>query len=245
MSDIKPSRPQECVCGDARSEETYRSVLRGEKAALLLTDPPYCLLTRRRKGGERREKRRGVKIDRDPVLRFEDVRSYRKFTEEWLPKAAAQVTGPLIIWTNFLGKDPIRAVAGGLGLHEAGEFVWAKKTSEREGNEQLLRVYETALVFLRESLRPLEPSDRPLVWCAAAAYDEEGEAQRWGGHPNHKPLSVLEPLVRQWSRPSELILDPFAGSGSIPAAALRLSRRAACSEIDPQWAERVSGQLRR
>lgn len=232
-----------CLTGDARLEESYRRALGGERAELLLTDPPYCLLTRRRKGGDLREKRAGVKIDREPVVRFEDVRAYRRFTEEWLPKAAAHVSGALVVWTNFLGKEPIRAVARGLGRVEAGEFVWAKKASEREGNEQLLRVYETALVFLGEPLPPLRPSDLQRVWCVAAGYDEDGEAERWGGHPNHKPFTVLEPLLRQWSRPDDLVLDPFAGSGSIPAAALRLQRRAACSEIDPRWATRTTQRL--
>src|SRR4051812_17008824 len=145
------SRAQ-AVCGDARDEETWRRMLGGESADLVLTDPPYCLLTRRRKGGDLRDKRAGVKIDRDPIVRFEDVREYRKFTEAWLPLAARHSRGAVIVWTNFLGKEPIRTVARGLGLHEAGELVWAKKTSEREGNEQLLRVYETALVFTRAPL---------------------------------------------------------------------------------------------
>src|SRR6195256_479625 len=132
-----------CVAGDARQEATYDAARRGERAGLLLTDPPYCLLTRRRKGGELRDKRAGVKIDRDPIVRFEDVRAYRKFTEEWLPRAAAHVGGPLVVWTNFLGKEPIRSVARALGYTEAGGFIWAKHASQQEGNEQLLRVYET------------------------------------------------------------------------------------------------------
>ncbi|MCA1828078.1 MAG: DNA methyltransferase [Myxococcales bacterium] len=233
----------QAACGDARDEEVYRRLLGAERARLLLTDPPYCLLTRRRKGGDLREKRAGVKIDRDPVVRFEDVRAYRKFTEEWLPKAASFCDGPLVIWTNFLGKGPIRTVARAVGVVEAGEFVWAKKTTGREGNEQLLRVYETALVFTKHPLPELQPSDPPRVWSVAAAYDEDGEAARWGSHPNHKPFAVLEPLLRQWSRPGDLVLDPFAGSGSIAAAAVRLARRAACCEIDPAWAERVSQRL--
>ncbi len=233
-----------CVNADARVEESYRRALGGERAALLLADPPYCLLTRRRKGGEPRDRRAGVKIDREPVTRFEDVRAYRRFTADWLPRAAAHVDGALVIWTNFLGKEPIRSVARELGRVEAGEFVWAKRSSQREGNEQLLRVYETALVFLREALPPLRPSDVQRVWCVAAGYDDDGEAARWGSHPNHKPFSVLEPLLRQWSRPEDLVLDPFAGSGSVPAAALRLGRRAACLEIDVGWAERVSRRLR-
>jgi site-specific DNA-methyltransferase (adenine-specific) len=232
-----------CIAGDARSEETYRRVLGGGRAALLMTDPPYCLLVRRRKGGDPRGKRAGVKIDREPVLRFEDVRAYRTFTEEWLPKAASHVEGALIVWTNFLGKEPIRSVARGLGYLEAGEFIWAKRSSQHEGNEQLLRVYETALIFLKEPLPPPQPGDAPRVWCAAAGYDDDGEAGRWGSHPNHKPFSVLDPLLRQWSRPGQLILDPFAGSGSIPSAAVRLQRRAACSEISASWAERASRRL--
>src|ERR1700730_6429596 len=43
-----PRHPVTCVVGDARLEETYRRLLSGGRAALLLTDPPYCLLTRRR-----------------------------------------------------------------------------------------------------------------------------------------------------------------------------------------------------
>jgi len=231
--------PPRCEQGDAT-----KPLRLDERVQLLLTDPPYCLLTRRRKGGDLREKRAGVKIDRDPVTRFEDVRAYRRFTAEWLPKAAGHVDGPLIVWTNFLGKEPIRAAARELGRVEAGEFVWAKRSSEREGNEQLLRVYETALVFLREPLPEASAADPPRVWCVAAGYDDDGEAERWGAHPNHKPFAVIEPLLRQWSRPGDLVLDPFAGSGSIPAAALRLQRRCACLEIDPVWAGRASRRLR-
>ena len=130
-----------------------------------------------------------------------------------------------------------------LGYMEVGELIWAKRSSEREGNEQLLRVYETALVFRRDPLPPLGPGDPPRTWSVAAGYDEDGEAQRWGNHPNHKPFSVLEPIVRQWSVPGDLVLDPFAGSGSIPAAALKLGRRAACAEVTEEWAARAGERL--
>ena len=234
-----------CVSGDARREESYAAALRGEHADALITDPPYCLLTRRRKSGEPRDAHAGRKIERGPVLRFESVREYRYFTQSWLPRAVSHVRvgGPLAIWTNFLGKEPIATVASSLGYHVAGEFLWAKKTTEHTGNEQLLRVYETALVFLREPLAPLGDSDPPRCWCVAAGYDEDGEATRWGSHPNHKPFSVLDALLRSWSRPAQLVLDPFAGSGSIPAAALRLGRRAACIEIEPEWTARVNDRL--
>jgi site-specific DNA-methyltransferase (adenine-specific) len=234
-----------CIQGDAREDASYERALRGERADALVTDPPYCLLTRRRKGGDVRDPK-GTKIERGPVLRFESVRDYRAFTETWLPKAVAylRTDAPLAIWTNFLGKEPIRTIARGLGYVESGEFTWAKRTTGHEGNEMLLRVYETALVFTREPLPALGPGDPPRTWCVAAGYDDDGQAARWGSHPNHKPFGVVDPLLRQLTRPGELVLDPFAGSGSIAAACLRLGRRAACIEIEAEWASRASDRIR-
>jgi len=234
------------ITGDARDPAVLARALAGRRPSLLLTDPPYCLLTRRRKGGEERERRARRKIDQDPIHRFEDVRAYRRFTAEWLPAAARVVEdgGTLAIWTNFLGRQPILAVAAEAGFPAlAGEFVWAKLTTESGGNERLARVYEVALVLRREPLAPPSSGDAARPWSVVAGYDEDAEATRWGSHPNHKPFGVLEPLLRTWSRPGELVLDCFAGSGSIPAAALRLGREVACIELDPGWAQRASRRL--
>lgn len=234
------------VSGDARRPEVLAEALAGRRPTFLLTDPPYCLLSRRRKGGDERERRARRKIDQDPVHRFEDVRAYRRFTAEWLPAAARAVEdgGTLAIWTNFLGRQPILTVAAEAGFGVlAGEFLWAKLTTEGGGNERLARVYEVALVLRREPLPAPIPGDAARPWAVVAGYDEEGEAARWGSHPNHKPFGVLEPLLRTWSRPGELVLDCFAGSGSIPAAAVRLGRDVACIEIEADWAERVRVRL--
>ena len=233
--------------GDVRNPAVLARALDGRRPSLLLTDPPYCLLTRRRKGGDERERRAGRKIDQDPIHRFEDVRAYRRFTAEWLPAAARSVVegGTLTIWTNFLGKQPIVSVAAEAGFSVlAGEFVWAKLTTEGGGNERLARVYEVALVLRREPLPQLGAGDAARPWSVVASYDEEGEAARWGSHPNHKPFGVLDPLIRTWSRPGDLVLDCFAGSGSIPAAAVRLGRDVSCIELEAEWAERVRMRLR-
>lgn len=235
----------ECICADATTDEGYRRALGQERAAALITDPPYCLLTRRRKGGDLRDPR-DRKIDRDPVVRFESVRDYRQFTEGWLPKAiaACREDAPLVIWTNLLGKDPIVQVARAHGFGVLnGEFIWGKRTTEKNQNEYLLRVYEVALVLTRTPLPPLRPEDPPRVWAAVTGYDE-GEGETTGDHPHHKPFGSVEALIRQYSRPGEIVLDPFAGSGSIPAAALKLGRRVACIEKKPDWAARVTERLR-
>lgn len=239
------SRP-ECIAADARDESGYARALGDERADLLLTDPPYCLLTRRRKGGDLRDTK-NRKIDREPVVRFETVRDYVRFTEGWLPKALARLTpeAMAVLWTNFLGKQPLLETARACGYaHLWGEFVWAKRSREAAGNEQLLRVYEVALVLSRREAPVPALEDAPRVWSVVAGYDDDGEASRFGNHPHHKPFSVLDALIRTYSRVGGLVLDPFAGSGSIPAAALRLGRRTACLELVPEWAQRVTERLR-
>ncbi|MBI5509941.1 MAG: site-specific DNA-methyltransferase [Deltaproteobacteria bacterium] len=234
-----------CIAGDARRSESYARALGGEKAALLLTDPPYCLLTRRRKGGELRDPK-GRKIERRPAVRFETVRDYRAFTAAWMETAVTHVRpgAPLVIWTNFLGKEPILETAAGLGYrHLEGEFRWAKRTTPKDGNELLLRVYEVALVLWREPPPALSAAALPKVWAVVAGYDDDGEAAAFGSHPHHKPFGVLEPLVRTYSRVGELVLDPFAGSGSVPAAAVTLGRNVACIELEAEWAALTTRRL--
>ena len=151
-----------------------------------------------------------------------------------------------MIWTNFLGKEPILGTAAKCGYgHLWGEFVWGKRTTERGGGgEVLLRVYEVALVIGRGP-KPAEPPDAPPTpWSVVTGYDDHGEGAQWGDHPHHKPFNALEALVRSYSRPGDRILDPFAGSGSIPVAAQRLNRRVACIELRPEWAEQVTERLR-
>jgi site-specific DNA-methyltransferase (adenine-specific) len=230
--------------GDATVPGDWERALGAENASALITDPPYCILTRRRKGGDPREKK-DRKIERGPLRRFNDVREYREFTSSWLKIAAGRLTptAPMVIWTNLLGKQPILAVAAELGwVHPRGEFVWGKRTREGNSGEEILRVVEVALVLTREPALPPQVEDPSITWAVVAGYDDDHEGEKWGAHPSHKPFRVLEPLIRGWSRPDRLIVDPFAGSGSIPLAAARLGRRAVGLEIDPEWAKR--GQQR-
>jgi site-specific DNA-methyltransferase (adenine-specific) len=51
-------------------------------------------------------------------------------------------------------------------------------------------------------------------------------------HPTQKPIEALTPLVEAFSRPGDLILDPFSGSGSTLAAAKVLGRDWVGVELD-------------
>lgn len=59
-------------------------------------------------------------------------------------------------------------------------------------------------------------------------------------HRTQKPLRLIERLVLASSRPRQIVLDPFAGSGSTAVAAKMLNRRSISIEIDPEMAAKAA-----
>jgi site-specific DNA-methyltransferase (adenine-specific) len=64
------------------------------------------------------------------------------------------------------------------------------------------------------------------------------------GYPAEKPPAVSEVLIAQSSAPGELVADPFMGSGSVGVAAVRLGRRFAGSDINPEAVRLTADRLR-
>ena len=54
-------------------------------------------------------------------------------------------------------------------------------------------------------------------------------------HPTEKPIELMEKLIRDFTDPGDLILDPFAGSGTTGVATIRLGRRFIGWERDPKY----------
>jgi len=67
------------------------------------------------------------------------------------------------------------------------------------------------------------------------------------GYPTQKPVRLLERIVAASSRPGDLVLDPFAGSGTTGVAAARLGRRWLLVDRNPQAVEiartRLAGEM--
>ena len=103
---------------------------------------------------------------------------------------------------------------------------------------------------------PQFTGDRPAVACDAITIAHPRGKKRWNGngklgiysvpieqnrraigesgrmHPTQKPLDLMLALVADFTDPGDLILDPFAGSATTGAAALRLGRRFTGAEQD-------------
>lgn len=62
-------------------------------------------------------------------------------------------------------------------------------------------------------------------------------------HPTQKPLQLMEALVEKHSQPGDLIVDPFAGSGTTLIAALRRGRNARGSEPSNDYYPKLVSRL--
>lgn len=60
---------------------------------------------------------------------------------------------------------------------------------------------------------------------------------RTGGHPTEKPWLLMRDILHDFTRPGEMVLDPFMGSGTTLVAALRTGRRAVGVEVNPDYFE--------
>jgi DNA modification methylase len=69
------------------------------------------------------------------------------------------------------------------------------------------------------------------LWRNATAYRDQDEVI----HTTQKPVALMEALVRDFTDPGDLILDPFAGSGTTGVACKRLGRRFIGWELNQKY----------
>jgi DNA modification methylase len=116
---------------------------------------------------------------------------------------------------------------------------------------------------------PQFTGDRPAVAFEAIVVAHRPGKKRWNGggkagwyavptaidrdrsgwdariHTTQKPLALMEQLIADFTEPGELILDPYAGSGTTGVAARRLGRRFLGFERDPEMATKAQARLAR
>ena len=63
------------------------------------------------------------------------------------------------------------------------------------------------------------------------------------GHSAAFPPALIEPMIRSGSRVGDIVLDPFAGSGTAIIVALGLDRRGIGIELNPDYAKLIEGRL--
>ena len=76
---------------------------------------------------------------------------------------------------------------------------------------------------------------RKVVWRWNGMLQEDMSNKEVRVHPTQKPLGVMRWIIEKYSKPTDIILDPFAGSGSTLVAAELLGRKWIGIEISPEY----------
>jgi len=64
-------------------------------------------------------------------------------------------------------------------------------------------------------------------------------------HPTVKPVALVADAIKDCSRRGEIVLDPFAGSGTTVIAAHDTGRRARLIEVDPAYCDQIVRRFER
>ncbi len=62
-------------------------------------------------------------------------------------------------------------------------------------------------------------------------------------HPTQKPLKLMEALIAKHSKPNDLIIDPFLGSGTTALAALKLNRCFIGGDKNPKYIKKAKKRM--
>ena len=112
----------------------------------------------------------------------------------------------------------------------------------RREYEDLRREYEDLRREYEDLRRTFNAPNRQLLMDV---WDFKTVPPYPGKHPAEKPLPLLEHMIATSSRAGDLILDPFAGSGSTLEAARTLGRKAVGIEKDEAYCEKIAERLAR
>jgi len=126
--------------------------------------------------------------------------------------------------------EKMREVLNGLG---GDDYLRREYEDLRREYEDLRREYED----LRRPFRLKRTGPVSDVW------NFDTVAPYAGKHPCEKPQALLRHMIDASSRPGDLILDPFAGSGSTLIAARDAGRRAVGIEMDLGYCRRIADRL--
>jgi DNA modification methylase len=264
--DVYVLGPHRLVCGDSTSIDNLDRLMRGERADMCWTDPPYNVAYETKAG----------KIANDDLGDTE----FRDFLSGAFACAFAALKPGGSIYVAHADTEGLnfRAAFTGAGFKLSGCLIWRKdslvlgRSDYQWQHEPILYGWKpgsahrwyggrklTTMVDLNQDAMPftrrpdgryeIRIGDSVMVIDGAATIEEvipsvirEAKPKRSDGHPTMKPVALIERMLRNNARPGDIVLDLFGGSGSTLIAAERLGMCAKLSELDPGYCDVIVGR---
>jgi len=235
----------EVILGDSIAEMAR---LAPGSVDLVFADPPYNLQL---SGDLHRPNNSRVDGVDDAWDKFADFAEYDRFTRAWLDGARRVLKEDGALWVigSYHNIFRVGAILQDLGYWILNDVVW-RKTNPMPNfrGRRFTNAHET-LIWAAKSSR----SRYTFNYEAMKALNDELQMRSdWlfpvcGGperlkrdgrkaHPTQKPEALLHRVLLASSKPGDVVLDPFFGTGTTGAVARRLGRSFVGIERDPEYA---------
>ena len=225
LGDVWIMGPHRLLCGDSTVAESYaRLFLDGERADMVFTDPPYNV----NYANSAKDKMRGK--DR-AILNDNLGDGFSDFLYDALSLLVAHTRGAIYVAMSSSELDALQAAFRAAGGKWSTFIIWAKNTFTL-GRADYQRQYEPILYGWPEGASHHWCGDRDQgdVWAIKKPAKNDL-------HPTMKPVELVERAIRNSSRPRDVVLDPFGGSGTTLIAAEKSGRAARLIELDPKYVD--------
>jgi site-specific DNA-methyltransferase (adenine-specific) len=184
----------------------------------IATDPPYLVNYTSRDG------RRVANDDRDDWLAPAFRQMYRVLKLDHFALS-------FYAWNRV---DTFYAAWKAAGFRAVGHLVWVK----RYASSKQFVGYAHESAYLLAKGHPPRPDS---ILRDVLEWKYTGNTL----HPTQKPVMALRPPIQAFTRPGEIVLDPFVGSGTTAVAAQSLGRRYIGIDIEPKYAVCAQNRVQR
>lgn len=239
LGDVWQLGEHRLVCGNALSAETYAALMQGDLAQFCITDPPYNVPIQGHVTGSGRHQHREFVMasgEMSPSQFTDFLRAaFEQMRAHSIPGA---INCAFMDWRHL----PEILTAGGQVFGAMLQLcVWAK---ENAGMGSFYRSqHELVCIFKNGDAPHINNFElgqhgryRTNVWSYPGATSATGR-KLLELHPTVKPVAMIADALRDCSHRRGIVLDPFAGSGTILVAAERCGRRARAIELEPRYVD--------
>lgn len=239
------------LCGDSTKPENLKRLLGEDKVSMIYSDPVYNLDINYDGGiGGNKEYGGSVKDSRT----FEE---YKTFILESLESALA-VSNPsthVFYYCDQVYIGLIQDIYRSLGISNKRVCLWLKNSQNPVPKIFCNKAYEPAVYgvrgkpYLAESITNLneilnkefgtgnelvaQVDDFLEIWTAKRLSAKDYE------HATSKPITLHEKAIKRCTKPNDIILDSFLGSGSTILAGEQLGRRVYGLELEPKFCDLI------
>ncbi len=224
---------------------------------LVFADPPYNLQLQ---GDLKRPDDSRVDAVDDAWDKFASFAAYDDFTRAWLLACRRVMKPNATLWVigSYHNIFRVGTLLQDLGFWILNDIVWRKSNPMPNfRGRRFTNAHETLIWAAREAgkrnytfnYEVLKAGNEDIQmrsdWFIPLCTGEERLKGHDGKklHPTQKPEALLGRVLLSASRPDDLVLDPFCGSGTTGAVARRLRRRFIGIERDPDYAAAARARI--